>query len=280
MPIQVNKYEIELTSTPGTISLPVTDPYDLYTLVTTGTVTLGGATDIVSSGTLAEGVTYKFQYTGSVTNIALLTIMGTSVPFNKPFIAEAYYNGTAWEVSFRPDLAQVEVLDKETIIGDVTTTIDFDSSNVSTANVGGEQLLISLEVPAHYFKSVGDGFRIKYYGVFSGSALELKSLKVKSITGANTRTLFDVSAPLDFTGRFCLEVQFFLENPGTGTGRPCGILYGTGTTSNVDIYAPNATISGYDYINGIQYINIYATEATPTGGQINIKNALLERIRV
>lgn len=279
MPIQVNKYEIEVTASPGTVTLPVADPYELYTIVTTGTVTLGGAVDIVSRGTLSEGVTYKFQYTGSITNINALTVMGVAVPFNKPFTADAYYNGTSWEVSFLPDLSQLEVLDKETIVGNVSTVIDWSDNTISTVNSGAEQLLVSLEIPAHYFQIAPDGFRLKVFGSFDGNAANLKSITVKSITGANTRTMFEVSTPLDFTGRFMLDTQFFLEDIGTGAGRPCGVLYGTGVTSNVDIYVPNTTITGYDYINGIQYINIYATEATPSGAQVSIRNAILERIQ-
>ena len=79
MPKLDYKLVTTLTAAVQNITLPVTDPYSLYELVSSGSIAISGASTITSSGTLVEGITYTFKYSATVTS-GELSIMGTILP--------------------------------------------------------------------------------------------------------------------------------------------------------------------------------------------------------
>ena len=280
MPIQVNKLEIEVTAVGTTVTLPVTDPFDLYTVVTSGSVTIVGTTDIVTSGTLVDGLKYIFKYTGTVTNPAALTFMGEALPgelADKECTIEAYYNGTTWELTFLPDTSQEGILTPDSLSQTSNTGVDFVYNAVATANIGGEQLLQTLEIPANTFSDIGDAFKVTIWGVCSNNPAELKTISVKSITGATTILLYVNDDVEDLIGRFQIEVLVTLVNNGTGQIAPTGYMITEGATADVDNYMPNVLPTGFDFINGIQYINVYGEEQTPSGSQITVRGMRIEK---
>ncbi len=108
MPIIFNQKTITLP-TSGTISLGMTEPQQKY-VVESGAITLLGNINIQEGGTAVEGTTYNFKYQANVTlSGSSIFFFGSLMPstlVDKTCSIVAYYNGTAWDVQYIPDLDQ------------------------------------------------------------------------------------------------------------------------------------------------------------------------------
>tara|TARA_R110002167_G_scaffold100810_2_gene263060 strand:- start:989 stop:1843 length:855 start_codon:yes stop_codon:yes gene_type:complete len=101
----------QLTAGGGTINLDVTEYVDLYILYTSGSVTLTSPYTIQTTGTNQEGDFYKFYYNADLDfDSNAFTVMGVVMPEDiddHNCIIDAYYDGSAWSVTFTPTFGDV-----------------------------------------------------------------------------------------------------------------------------------------------------------------------------
>jgi hypothetical protein len=262
---------IQLTATAQNITLDVNDPYSLYELITSGNITIEGTTNITSTGTLIEGLTYSFKYTG-VIDAGTLTIMGVTFPNqlkNKNCKVEAYYNGTSWEVSFIPDFNQTSIITltnlTESNFGQYVIGGNPQSGTI-TVNASGLQELESLTIPAN-IPGI-KGYRISAYGRFSSTAS--KKLVMKIVAGDSTFTLMDTEA-ITHNGTFRLISNVTLS--GERDYRTNSVLIvGDG---NIESYYEE----GPDWDTSVaQELTFNAEETTPAGALVRIDSLVVEKI--
>jgi hypothetical protein len=118
---------ITLTNAGGeTITNPITDGASLY-YITSGALTATGNFSFGPSGTMYEGVTYNYRYSGNidlVTNSADLSFHGLVVPEGwgtKVFSVQAIYIGAAWVVKFELDMDQINTIITTSIVNEAVT---------------------------------------------------------------------------------------------------------------------------------------------------------------
>lgn len=282
MPIQEIPFDITLVGAGATHTLPVGDPYTVYNIKSSGTVTLTVVNNIVTSGTLLDGLKYMFHYTADVStaSTAGVTIFGEAIPteyLDNELWIEAYYNGTAWEIVVNPDFSEPAIIPASSIIGGTQNVLDTHHvTPISTANVAGYQLLATLAIPANTITQSGEGFSLKLWGTTTTNPAELKNIKVSTLTGATTIDLFTNSNVEDLIGTFEVNVTMIITNIGTGAVAPTGTLVAIGSSGNTDSKQDGYAYTGYDSTVA-QYVQIYAREQTPSGGQITLRGAILTK---
>lgn len=279
MPYFNQRQNITLVSAVAAYALPVTDPYELYEITSTGPIVIPGTTTFTSSGTLLEGVTYKFKYTADIT-IGNISFMGELLPTHlrsKTVFIEAYYNGTAWEVSIQPDFMEDDTIAISSLINNPGGHVIANVSNtgINSANSAGEQILASAVIPAGTLGGLGafapyEAFRITAWG--SCNAVTSKSLLIKAITGATTHIIFDDSATA-LQGDFKIEVVVSATPPGVFQSE--ALLIG----GDQDPTGYNNTNVNWDF-SVAQTIQFIAEENTPTGGLVTFRHLRVEKITI
>lgn len=106
MPILYNTQLITLTAGGGTENLNTFANISLY--IVQGSATLTSNWTIQSTGTLTQGLLYKFKYEADIDlDGNTITFFGTTMPetlVDKSCEITAYYDGTDWEVNFVLDV--------------------------------------------------------------------------------------------------------------------------------------------------------------------------------
>jgi hypothetical protein len=268
--------DITLTATPATETIVITDAYTSFNIISSGSVTIAGTTNITTSGTLAEGHTLNFHYTATILG-GTVTILGTAVPthlLQKEFEVKAYYTGSAWELTWIPSANQTAIILPAALTEVPSPTIDYLGTAATTINAAGQQALATLTIPADTFDTRGQSFTLKAWGATTTTAAELKTIDVEFSAGG-TGTLYTNAVVTDIIGAWVLEVTVLFNNMTTGEVIPSGVLSAKGNTAvYVDPYTVSIRPTGYDETVS-QDIIIYGTEATPSGGQITIEGAIL-----
>ena len=75
MPFQELVDEIEIVAGCGTTNLSVQEPYTLYNIISSGTVTVGTNNTISASGTPEEGPTFLFHYIADVASTSTADVI-------------------------------------------------------------------------------------------------------------------------------------------------------------------------------------------------------------
>lgn len=275
---------ITLTNAAVSITLPATDPYDLYEIVTTAAVAIPGTTAITASGTVTEGLTYNFRYLADVSS-GTVTIMGEVIPpqlRNKSMLITAFYDGSAWVVDFFPDLAQTGIISKSNLIESYGTNVVAETyTGVSTAGVVGEQILSTAVIPANTLAgtTTNEAFRITAWGTCNSAVNKLLTLRV--VTGGTTHTLFKNNNQ-DLQGVFKIEAIVTATPPGVyqseailvggdqnSTGYlASGINWDYTVAQNAEFVAVEQSAGGINTVNNIVPGTAYVSAASgvPTIG--------------
>lgn len=268
--------EFDILAVAGSYTCNVDDPVDRYDITSVGAVTVAGTATITSSGTLYEGTTLEFRYLANITG-GTVSLLGTNVPthlLDKEFLAEGYYDGSAWAVTFYPNVNQSAIITPETFTTSSLTQIDSIYSSSSTINVAGQQLLDTFTIPANTFVNDGESFTLKLWGQCTTTPAELKTIDVEVTTGAITRTLYTNALVTDIIGNWTLEINVIVE-PTIGSINPSGTLIAKADgTVDVDPYTTLVKPLGYDE-TVTQTISVYGTETTPSGNQIILLGGIL-----
>ena len=169
----------QLTAGGGTINLDAADHVDLYVLYTSGSVTLTSPYTIQTTGTDQEGHFYKFHYKADLDfDSNAFTIMGVTMPEDidgNEGIIEAYYDGSAWSVSFAPTFGDTAWItgtmmaaatiatgnytalsvDRAALAATVVDAGKIDTSAVTNAKIAALAVTVDkLENPANEFQVV------------------------------------------------------------------------------------------------------------------------------
>jgi hypothetical protein len=182
MPRQLIKQTITLTAGGGTTNLDVEDMNELYTVVTSGSVTLAANVVIQSSGSLYEGVFYEFEYEANISaNGNTIEFFGTTMPDNltaKKCRVTAYYDGSAWTVKFLPSMDETGVVGKNQLRVTPYILVDYTAGATSTATLT-EEVLGSVTVSSSIFDEDGHGIKIVAVGRTQANA-DTKTMRIKS----------------------------------------------------------------------------------------------------
>lgn len=277
MPIINLRETYELTAVAASHVLPVTDPYEIYDVTSTGSVSIGGTTAFTASGTLIEGHTYTFRYTANVTS-GDITFMGTAMPTilkDKKSTVEAYYNGSSWIVTIIPDFSQNDILDIDNLVNNPGGHVVAKaySTGLNSANLAGPQTLSTAIIPADTLGGTGasspyEAFRITAFG--ECNAVTSKSISINVVTGANTNTLFR-NNNTSLVGNFKIEVIVTCTPPGVFQAE--AILVG----GDQDSTGWTVTNTNWDF-SVAQNIQFIVEENTPTGNLVTLRTLRVEKI--
>jgi hypothetical protein len=271
--------ELDILAAPGSYPCDLEEPVDRYDIITSaGTTTVSGTASITVSGTAAEGHTLHFRYLADIAG-GTVDILGTNIPshlLSKNMDIEAYFDGSAWNVRFLPDANQTGIL-LSSAMADNSNYITYTTVGISTANTSGDQLLMTLNIPADTYTNDDNlnTFKVVLWGNTTATAAELKTLKLKARTGAIERDIFQNLNVTDIIGSFKIEVDVTIESVTVGTLSPHGVIHcESNAGASTDVYVPLVKPAGYDP-SVIQSIDIYGNEATPSGGQITVSGAYI-----
>lgn len=260
-----------LTATPQSISLDVDDPYTLYLLKTSGTISILGTTNISTTGTLIEGLTFKFQYTGSIID-GTLSIMGENLPTHlkqKNCTIVAYYNGSTWEVSFVPSLSQTAIITPDNFTeaaGGSFLVRNSVGAELKSSNVEGTQILDSVTIPSNVDKL--KAYRITIQGSFLNTAS--KEIKVIVTNSDADRVIFD-SGAITNSGFFTIYIEIPISS--------LGEYVSYATLASGDGGVIKTQISGTEWdIAKSQVLRFETIETTPAGNLVTLNNITVEKI--
>lgn len=270
----IYKQTTTLTMAVVNVVLPVTDPYDVYEVVTSGPTAILGTSTFTSSGTLVEGVSFKFRYKANVTS-GNVSFMGVTLPShlrNKDCYVDCYYNGSSWDVAFVPNFGINDVLTVNNLVDNPGSHVIATASPslYTSANVAGVQTLASVVIPPNTLggAALNEAFRITAWGSFSNA--DPKNLELNVVTGAFTHILFKNNVTT-INNRFKVEAIV--------TATPPGVFQ-----SEAIIVAGNANSTGWvnsgvnwDYTVN-QTVNFTVEEVTPTGGLVILRQLRVEKI--
>lgn len=270
-----HRAEIELTAVATTISLDVTDPYELYEIKTAAALSIIGTTAITTTGTLLEGTSFKFRYTAQIAT-GTVTIMGAAIPEHllaKEMIIEAFYDGTVWTVDFYPSLDQDQVIKTSSLVTTPGTHVvsDFNTAAYVTVNIAGMQVLRTVVIPANTLLATGagEGLRITARGTLASNVS--KSLQIRAVGGVISKTIFrNNDTALDSF----FDISIIVSAVPPGTYQSEGVCTGNGTPTMW-------TADGADWDFTIdQSIIFEAEENVLTGGLVTLRQLRVEKITI
>jgi hypothetical protein len=276
MAIINHRLTITLTASATTISLDVTDPYDLYEIETATTIAIPGTTNIVAVGTVIEGLTYNFRYIADVT-AGNVSIMGALIPAHlrdKRMLITAFYDGTTWVVDFEPDLSQAAVIDKANLIEPPGTHVVAKTytPGISSAATTGLQTLATAIIPSNTLGGSGvrEAFRITAWGV--ANAADVKNLTLQVVTGGTTHILFQ-------NNNQALQGLFKIEAVVTAT--PPGIFQSEAILLGGDQLSTGFLTNGitWDY-SVAQNVEFIVEDTTGAGSLVTLRQLRVEKITV
>ena len=119
-------YNYTITNSGGTLSLVANEPYNLYRL--TGTPTLSSNFTVSDSGAAATGTEYRILYDATVNlNGNTMTIFGASIPAdltNVQFEVRAYHQGSGvWKTNILVDFESIPFITGNMIEDDTIETV-------------------------------------------------------------------------------------------------------------------------------------------------------------
>ena len=276
MAIINHRLTITLTASATTISLDVTDPYDLYEIETATTIAIPGTTNIVAVGTVIEGLTYNFRYIADVT-AGNVSIMGALIPAHlrdKRMLITAFYDGTTWVVDFEPDLSQAAVIDKANLIEPPGTHVVANTytPGISSAATTGLQTLATAIIPSDTLGGSGvrEAFKITAWGV--SNAADVKNLTLQVVTGGTTHILFQ-------NNNQALQGLFKIEAVVTAT--PPGIFQSEAILLGGDQLSTGFLTNGitWDY-SVAQNVEFIVEDTTGAGSLVTLRQLRVEKITV
>lgn len=267
---------ITLTGVATTISLPVTDPYDLYEIKTTSPISIPGTTTINSTGTLVDGLTYTFRYLADITS-GNLSIMGETVPahlLEKDMSIIAYYTSTGWVVDFYPDLSQNEVINSTNLINVSGNHViaQINPAGFTNGAFIGDQTLTSVIIPPNTLRgaSSAEAFKITAWGTCNN--VVDKKLTLQVVTGGTTHTLFK-NNNVALQGVFKIEAIVSASPPGTFQSE--AILVG-GDQDSTGFLSSGVN---WDYTVN-QTVEFLAEIPSATGAVVNLRQLRVEKITI
>lgn len=135
----------QLTAGGGTINLDVTEYVDLYILYTSGSVTLTSPYTIQTTGTNQEGDFYKFYYNADLDfDSNAFTVMGVVMPEDiddHNCIIDAYYDGSAWSVTFTPTFGDVSWITGTMMAAATITSAKYGAGSVDRAALANSEVI-------------------------------------------------------------------------------------------------------------------------------------------
>jgi hypothetical protein len=114
-----------------------TDQTDLFRISGTVAITVNWA--VVYSGTPSNAEVRTIHYSGKVTlagnHIVVLGITMPDIYASKEVLIHCYYNGATWDVSFKPDFSESDVIQESHLIDLAVTTAKINNLAVTTAKI-------------------------------------------------------------------------------------------------------------------------------------------------
>lgn len=158
MPVFNNTQDITLTAGGGTVNLDTSDNVNLYVIKGTATLTANWTIQPTDTNSiLTVGTEYNFKYEANITLDGNdITIFGQTLPphlADKKLNITAYYNGTAWEVTFVPNVNQTNFINYDDVIGlstDLTAAKNFMIAVPFDFEGTGQS---ELQIPLSHFQS-------------------------------------------------------------------------------------------------------------------------------
>jgi len=219
MPISNNTYYINLTAGGGAENLDVTDPFTLYNITSSGSVTLTSNWTIQPNGTPSDGTLYHFKYQADIDlDGNTITIFGKQLPetlADKTHTITAMYVSGAWEVDFHADLDEDGSIPLTMLSGDgwkpMPTTTETMMNGDDSPNVINSAQAEGTTNSTLYYKLDPLSNTVEVAGV-----VEVNSVDETSVTGSLSVSIFSFTTgntpALGLSWEYPLNFKYIPDN--------------------------------------------------------------------
>lgn len=260
-------YSYTITNSGGTLSLVANEPYNLYRL--TGSPTLSSNFTVSDSGTAAVGTEYRIQYEASVTlGGNTMTIFGATIPADlasQSFEVISYYQGGGvWKTTILVDFESLPFITGNMIEDDTIETVHIQDDAITENKILDASITKDKINADAVTTSKIEDTAITPAKLFSSVKKEVIVVPVSFESGEQSENTFTI--PYDFQ---IDSIRYTITKAIAGTDAASISLYING----VAMTPGSISIAASTVINTTASTTITSNNTGTTGQQVKVQSA-------